>query len=246
MHLVLFDIDGTLLLTGHMGQTSASEALLKVFGTFGRMDDFYPGGRTIEGIFLDTLNDAGFSEDDYLKKRDDLYDDFFSKFQKRFDSGEHHVYPLPGALDLLEEMRVRNDFLLGLVTGNHKFTAQLKLQAAGIDPGWFKVGAFGNESHDRSDLLPLAQERAEKMTGLKFPGKLTIVVGDTTRDVNSAKSVGARSIAVATGTDGWELLESAEPDCIFPDLVDLQAVLDGISGERNICETNSGGKDEKP
>ena len=82
MILVLFDIDGTLLLTGRLGQKSAKIALERVFGTSGRLDDFYPGGRTIEGIFVDTLADAGFKPELYLEKRDQLYEVFFNEFGK--------------------------------------------------------------------------------------------------------------------------------------------------------------------
>lgn len=231
MYLVLFDIDGTLLRTGQMGQTSAREALIKVFGTPGRIDHFYPGGRTIEGIFFDTLSESDFNEKDYIERRDELYAEFFLLFQNKLDHGQHRIYPLPGALTVLGELSNNNEILLGLVTGNHHKTAELKLQAAGITPDLFKVGAFGHESADRNDLVPLARKRAEELTGMDYSGQSTIVIGDTTRDVISAKSAGARSIALTTGTDNQELLETVKPDFIFQDLCDLDEVLNAITGE---------------
>ena len=94
----------------------------------------------------------------------------------------------------------------------------------------FKVGAFGNESAERSELISLAQNRAYALTGEDYSGDNTIVLGDTTRDVLSAKLCGARSIAVTTGTDGRELLESVHPDLLVDDLSNLELVVVGIFG----------------
>jgi phosphoglycolate phosphatase len=230
MILVLFDIDGTLLLTGRLGQKSAKIALERVFGTSGRLDDFYPGGRTIEGIFVDTLADAGFKPELYLEKRDQLYEVFFNEFGTRLDRGEHQIRPLSGTIELIKYLNRQDDILLGLVTGNHRYTAELKLKTAGIEPAMFKVGAFGNESAERSELISLAQNRAYALTGEDYSGDNTIVLGDTTRDVLSAKLCGARSIAVTTGTDGRELLESVHPDLLVDDLSNLELVVVGIFG----------------
>ena len=228
MYLVLFDIDGTLLRTGGIGQASAKEALVHVFGTSGRIDRFYPGGRTIEGIFVDTLEDAGFEESVYLAERERLYKVFFSIFQKNMEKDGGQVYPLPGAQALLKSLSARREVMLGVVTGNHQLTANSKLSAAGFDPKTFKVGAYGNESADRADLIPLVQERAEGITGQMFPGRSTVMIGDTTRDVMGAKEAGAQSVAVTTGTDDREMLSSVQPDYILPGLENVQDVLEEL------------------
>jgi len=228
MYLVLFDIDGTLLRTGGIGQASAKEALVHVFGTSGRIDQFYPGGRTIEGIFVDTLQDAGFDESVYLAERERLYKVFFSIFQKNMEKDRDQVYPLPGGRALLKSLSARKEVMLGVVTGNHQLTANLKLSAAGFDPKTFKVGAYGNESAVRADLIPLVQERAEGITGQLFPGRSTVMIGDTTRDVMGAKEAGAQSVAVTTGTDDREMLASVQPDYILPGLENAQDVLEEL------------------
>jgi phosphoglycolate phosphatase-like HAD superfamily hydrolase len=228
MILVLFDIDGTLLLTGGLGQSSAKVSLKRVFGTWGRIDLFYPGGRTIEGIFQDTLLDAGVTIDQYSCKRTELYEIFLGEFNRRLEEGDHHIRPLPGSLALLEELSARNGTLLGLVTGNHRETARLKLSKANINPDLFQVGAFGHESTERSDLMLLALNRAEELVGVDFSGSRTVVLGDTTGDVLSAKSIGAVSLAVTTGTDDHTLLSSVKPDRIFLDLSNTKEVLRAI------------------
>jgi len=230
MKLVLFDIDGTLLQTGGLGRRASKQALEEIFGTAGRLDEFYPGGKTQEAIFRDTLSDAGIDKEYYEAKREALYQRFLDFFVIGLEKGEHHIKPLPGALALLDALGSNRATILGLVTGNHHYTAGLKLAAAGIDPDRFLVGAYGEESAERSRLVPLARERAEEAAGRCFAGKSVVVIGDTTRDVLSAASIGAVSIALTSGTDNKEQLESVDPDYIFEGLCNLQQILDAIDG----------------
>ncbi len=230
MRLVLFDIDGTLLLTGSVGQNSARDSLVRVFGTSGRVDEIYPGGRTIDGIFRDTMLDAGFTEEAFLAKRGELYDDFLAEFRNRIQNGNHDIKPLPGALELVKSLVQDQDVLLGLLTGNHEITAREKLEIAGFDHDWFKVGAYGDESTDRVSLVPLAQQRASHLLGTLVDSQYTVVIGDTARDVECARENGARSIVVATGTDDIEMLRQSQPDYLFPDFRNTQDVLAAITG----------------
>jgi phosphoglycolate phosphatase-like HAD superfamily hydrolase len=229
MRLILFDIDGTLLLTGGIGQTSARVSLKRVFGTAGRLDEFYPGGRTIEAIFQDTLEDAGISRTDYKEKRDSLYADFFEEFKNRLDSKAYQIRPLPGAMQLVEELNVLPGIILGLVTGNHQFTARYKLSSAGFDLALFPIGAYGDEAKHRPDLIPLARGRAAESAGQEIDGFDTVMIGDTTRDVLSAKEAGAFSIAVASGTDDLDMLEAVSPDVLLDGLGDVASILEILS-----------------
>ena len=104
--------------------------------------------------------------------------------------------PLPGSIRLIDYLRSNENYVLGLVSGNHTEAARLKLLYAGLDPDLYLAGAFGEESANRSDLVHLAKERAETITGIQFPDYNTIVVGDTTRHVLSAQSVNAISFAL--------------------------------------------------
>jgi len=218
MRLILFDLDGTLLSSGGIGRRSTRLALESVFGTSGNLDEFYPGGRTQEAIFVDTLADAGIGLDQFHDKRDELYQTFLDNFQGILDQGDYQINTLPGAIQLIEYLNSKENFVLGLVTGNHTEAARLKMLNAGLDPNVYLAGAYGEESANRPDLVPLAKDRAETITGKEFPEYYTIVVGDTTRDVLSAKSVNATSFVVTTGTDERELLESVNPDSIFDNL----------------------------
>jgi phosphoglycolate phosphatase-like HAD superfamily hydrolase len=228
MRLVLFDIDGTLLSTGGVGQASTRVAMLRVFGTSGRLERFYPGGRTIEAIYLDTLVDAGVSDWMIAAGRALFYEEYLKEFEHRIQHGKYPVRPCPGGLELVKALIPREGVLLGLATGNHHRTAELKLTAAGYDFDCFPVGAFGHETADRSILVGEAQERASQLADVELRGRDIVMIGDTTRDVGSAQRAGARSIAVASGTDDIEILREVGPDYLYPDLSDTRAVLDAI------------------
>ena len=149
MRLVLFDLDGTLLTARGIGRQSSRDALEAVFGTSGRLDEFYPGGRTQEAIFWDTLADQGIVEKDYLANRDQLYQVFLENFKQNLTTGDYQIDPLPGANRLIKYLSENEDYALGLVTGNHQEIARIKLEAAGMDPSVYLAGAYGHESADR-------------------------------------------------------------------------------------------------
>ena len=230
MRLILFDLDGTLLISGGIGRRSTRSALESIFGTSGNLDEFYPGGRTQEAIFVDTLADTGIGMDQFLERREELYKIFLDNFQGILDQGKYQINALPGAIQLIEYLKSNENFVLGLVTGNHTIAARLKLLNAGLDPNVYLAGAYGEESANRSDLVPLAKDRAETITGKQFPEYYTIVVGDTTRDVLSAKSVNATSFALTTGTDERDLLQSVNPDSIFENLHQLLERFEFLEG----------------
>lgn len=228
--LVLFDIDGTLLRTGGVGQASTRIAMERVFGTAGNLPEFYPGGRTMDAILYDTLLDARIRPEFIFAGRKLFYAEFISAFVSKIKNGGFSVRACPGSLKLVNQLRTHDEIVLGLLTGNHRKTAELKLAAAGFDIEHFLVGAYGHESADRGLLASLAKDRAFKQVGKHFLPAEIVVIGDTTRDVASAKDTGAKSIAVATGTDDIKMLRAADPDRLFIDFEDTQAVLDAILG----------------
>jgi phosphoglycolate phosphatase-like HAD superfamily hydrolase len=114
---------------------------------------------------------------------------------------------------------------LGLQTGNIRPTGQQKLRAAGIDPEWFPVAAFGSDSVDRVGLFPVAWQRAKELTGYTFTGHNTVAIGDTPGDVLSAQANGVLAIAVASGFCSFDDLAECQPDYLWPDLSDTESVL---------------------
>jgi phosphoglycolate phosphatase-like HAD superfamily hydrolase len=117
---------------------------------------------------------------------------------------------------------------LGLVTGNVSTTAPIKLRAAGFDPGWFSIGAYGSESVDRNHLSALALKRAAAHLQRPIAPERVMVIGDTVADIECARAVGATAVAVLTGYCPAADLVAAGPDYLLNDLTTfLDEVLDG-------------------
>lgn len=224
--LVLLDIDGTLLLAGNIGQTSARLAFEETFGIVGSFDQNYPSGKTMEAILIDTLLEEGFSEADYQRKREGFYRGFFTEFEHRLEAGEHQIRPLPGGIALVDALSLRKDTITGLVTANHSYIARLKLSNAGYEFESFKAGGFGDQSRVRAELIKIARHQADSISGTRIPNERTFVIGDTRKDIEAAKGARVRSLAVCSGTGTKDELSKANPDYLLENLSDLQAVLE--------------------
>jgi phosphoglycolate phosphatase-like HAD superfamily hydrolase len=106
--------------------------------------------------------------------------------------------------------------------------AQAKLASVGIEFGRFRVGAFGSDHELRGQLPAVAQRRAREELGVEIPGRDVVVIGDTPADIHCGRSIGARAIAVATGTYSVDDLRAHDPAAVFEDLSDTAAVLSAI------------------
>jgi phosphoglycolate phosphatase-like HAD superfamily hydrolase len=225
IELILFDIDGTLLWPRGAGRASSEVAMMEVFGTCGRIDSHDFGGKTDWFTLTELLRDEGFSDDE-VAKAIPAYEAAMERHITRLIGG-FAVEACPGAHDLVAELR-RRDIPLGLVTGNVSTTAPIKLRAAGFDPAWFPIGAYGSESVDRNHLSALALKRAAEYFQRPIVPERVMVIGDTVADIECARAVGAQAVAVLTGYCPPEDLVAAGPDYLLNDLTTfLDEVLDG-------------------
>src|SRR5204863_10188674 len=114
---------------------------------------------------------------------------------------------MPGIRELLQILERREDVLLGLLTGNFQAGARIKLEHFDL---WryFRCGAFGDNAPDRNGLMPRALARVADC-GDSFEAADAVVIGDTPLDIACAKAGGARSIGVATGSNGVDELRAA-------------------------------------
>jgi len=117
---------------------------------------------------------------------------------------------------------------VGLLTGNLERGAALKLRSAGVAPERFALGAYGSDAAERPALPAIAQRRAEALVGRDIPGSSVVIVGDTPDDVACARSIGARTVAVATGFYDAAALAAAGATHVFSDLSETVAVLDAL------------------
>ncbi len=226
--LVLFDIDGTLLWPDGAGRAAMQVALERVFGVTGPIDNYYFDGCTDRQAIRDLMLAAGLSLETIWSQYEDVSEAMTAELQRRIVEGLHNIRPCTGAPEIVAALAARDDVLVGLLTGNLPSTAHIKLRAAGYDPSLFRVGAYGSESADRTELPPLAIARAAELTGTRLTGKQVVIIGDTPADIACARAVGARSIAVLTGRHKRSDLEATCPDFIYDDLSDAASILAAI------------------
>ena len=134
---------------------------------------------------------------------------------------------LPGVTHLIDHLHRRDDVLLGLLTGNVRSGADLKLAHYGL-AGFFAFGGFGDNHPSRDDVARAALIAAERLRNGSADGHQVVVVGDTPHDVRCGQVIGAQTIAVATGSTTLETLAETAPDLLLNDLSDTHALVDWI------------------
>ena len=221
---ILFDLDGTLLLTGGASRRCILAAGRAVLG-----DRFHWGPITVGTldweIFLELAAHCGIeSAEQSLEK----YKARYLRELREDLARQPNARALPGIRELLTELSLRNDVILGLLTGNYREGAVAKLQAAGLDPELFALGAFAEDGKRRADLVGVALEQASKLAGQSCDPANVIIIGDTPRDIACAKETGCLVLAVATGKYSIEELSQYHPDRLVPDLADPEPLYDLI------------------
>lgn len=219
-HVVLFDIDGTLLSTGGAGQRAMERALHTAFGFDDRECDVPAAGRTDRAITLDLFRLHNVADEPANRIR------FWQAYLRHLPEtlGELNGRVLPGIVQILDILVQRGDTSLGLLTGNLRQGALLKLRHYGLDHH-FQFGGFGDEHLDRDDVARLALVEACRHLDRDVSPDCISVVGDTPSDIRCARAIGARAVAVATGLFSREVLQQSQPDCLLDDFTDPSAWL---------------------
>jgi phosphoglycolate phosphatase-like HAD superfamily hydrolase len=228
--LVLFDIDGTLVLTGGAGLRAMNRALQDVFGHADGLDGIPVAGRTDWAILSDAVRRIGRSLDGALLA--DLEQRYVNHMAEEIQHpGDGRKAVMPGVREILDALERRDDVFVGLVTGNFEAGARVKLGHFDL---WryFRCGAFGGDAADRNALVPFARERARDCGLPDIADEDIVVVGDTPHDVTCAHAAGAIAVGVATGTSSVDELRAAGAEHVFEDLSDVQAFLRLLSDVR--------------
>jgi phosphoglycolate phosphatase len=230
--LLLFDIDGTLLLRANRAHRDAiGEALRIVHGVQDPGDGGVEiAGRTDRDIARGLLLKAGVSASAIDERADDVQVAACAAYG-RLCPDDLSATVAPGMGELLERLATREDAQLSLVTGNYEAIAHMKLRAAGIGRYFARgQGGFGSDHEDRSMLPEIARRRAgaAEGDGQPWPRERTLLIGDTPRDIACARADGVRVIAIATGPHRAEDLGDA--DYVARDTRELGALLDRLMG----------------
>lgn len=225
--LVLFDIDGTLLLTTGAGRRAITATLADRLGRHDAWQSIPFDGKTDPQIVRELLEAAGDPATDEASVTA-VCERYVALLEEELDRVPGATQLLPGVADLLDRLEAEPDVILGLLTGNVARGAGLKLRSGGLDPARFKVGAFGSDSSRRSDLPAIAAARAAPLFGRVPAGESVVIVGDTPADVTCGQAIGARAVAVATGSYSVSSLREAGAHAAFEDLSDTVAVLEAL------------------
>lgn len=218
--LVLFDIDGTLVLTGGAGVRAMNRACEELIGSADALQGIAVAGRTDWSILGDALERLGRRlDDDLFGRLRDRYAELLGEEILHQGSGFHGA--LPGVTALLDELQSRPDVHLGLLTGNFRRTARIKLERFDL---WryFPCGAFGDDAADRNELVPFAVTRARACGVPDLPARHVIVVGDTPNDIACAQAAGAVPVGVATGHYSADQLRACGAETVFETLEDAR------------------------
>jgi len=226
--LVLFDIDGTILVTAGAGRRAIVRALGEDVGSTGAFHGIRFDGKTDPQIVSELLSAAGHEPPHDASRVAALCERYIALLEHELTSPDVEATVMPGVRELLDRLEEREDVLLGLLTGNLERGAALKLRAAGFAAERFAVGAYGSDAADRAALPAIAAARAAERLGAEPSGHAVVIIGDTPADIACGAGIGARAIAVATGGYTVEDLSAHGPHAVFPDLSDTERVLAAI------------------
>lgn len=221
MKVCLFDIDGTLLLTGGAGQAAMEIVLQKEFGINELNVDIHAAGRTDRSIVTDLFEQVG------IENTTENWNQFENAYLKTLPDhmGCDDGQLLPGVVELLNVLSDLDHVHLGLLTGNFEKGAWTKLSHYNIDHH-FKFGGFGDHHYDRDDVARVALKATLEHLGNPIAAEEIWVIGDTPSDIQCSRAIGANVIAVATGIFDRQVLENAKPDELWNDLSNIDAMVE--------------------
>jgi phosphoglycolate phosphatase-like HAD superfamily hydrolase len=226
--LILFDIDGTLLNIHGAGKRAFSRALKSVFGWTNDLAHINFAGATDLLVLRRLMEEHG--QEPTRADEERFFDHLPEELEEAISESEHTLHP--GSREILQALERRGDCVVGLVTGNIRSCAMIKLRAFQLDH-YFRFGGFGDDHAHRGDIARAAVERAGNHVPEGSQITAITLIGDALSDVAAAKEIGARSIAVGTGWHGREELVEAGADVVLDDLGDTARVCEalGVSGE---------------
>jgi phosphoglycolate phosphatase-like HAD superfamily hydrolase len=221
--LLLFDIDGTLVLTGGAGKRAMDRAFEELFGVSEAFAEVSMAGRTDRWLVESALDRHG------IPATPARLEQFRARYLALLEAsigetGAGRRGVMPGVPDVLARLGALDHAHLALLTGNYARGAHIKLAHFGL---WdhFAWGAFGDDYAERDALARAAvADAAARGIPLADPSH-AVVIGDTPFDIACARAAGARAVAVATGGHSIDELQAHDPDLALEDLRDIDTLV---------------------
>jgi phosphoglycolate phosphatase len=220
--LLLFDIDGTLLLAGGAGLRAMSKAFEQLYGIPEAFAGINLAGRTDTAIIRNVCEQHRIPF--FAEELESFKKFYYEYLETEINLPRDGKILMPGIETLLENLSHRQGIYLGLLTGNWRTSGFIKLSGMGI-AHYFGIGAFADDSELRDELLPFAVERFAKEHGKTPKADEVYVIGDTPSDIQCARPHGAIAVAVGAAHYTAEQLRAYNPDYLFENLADTEAVL---------------------
>ena len=230
VRLVLFDVDGTLVHTGRAGTQAFAKTFATGFNAPNGVEKINFPGRTDVNLVREFFGLHG------IPASPDNFERFFERYVFWLDQiiAQSHGGPCEGVPEFLDGLRaLPRPPLLGLLTGNIRLCAEIKLRRFNL---WnvFEIGAFADDSEDRNQIAVAALKRGRRVLGKDLQPDEILVVGDTPHDIRCGKFIGAKVLAVATGGATLEELRHHKPDWAVADLTRVSA-REVCSSEKTQC-----------
>ena len=219
VQLVLFDVDGTLIHSKGAGVKAFERAFASEFHVSHGTDSLKFAGRTDPSIVRD------FFQQQNIEPTPDNFQRFFDNYVFWLDYMMRKTEGgiCAGIWNFIHGLEsLPHPPILGLLTGNIRLGAEIKLRHFYL---WdhFSMGAFGNDHEDRNRLAMIALKLARQLSNSNLDSGQVVVVGDTPLDIECAKAIQAKCLAVATGGATLEELKSHQPTWAVPDLLQTSA-----------------------
>lgn len=227
--LLLFDIDGTLVSTNGMAGKLMLKALREEVGRQIQYELKVFVGSTDRMILRKFIEMSGIQIHDIEDTIDRVLNRYLRNLDEEMNSPDF-VKILPGVKELLDRLAKDPRISVGLVTGNVKDGAFVKLRLANLS-GFFPIGAFGDDDADRNKLPGIALQRAEVFYNSRFSKDNVWIIGDSPKDILCAKVNHLRSLAVASGWHSMDELSSHQPDILLNNLSETVNVIKVFSEE---------------
>ena len=222
MKILLFDIDGTLIRTGGAGIRAMSRSFKEVMGWEQALAKISPAGlsdRLIANLISQKIQGQDMSAVDQAE----VFKVYFKHLRTELKNNIEQYKILPGIKKFLDFFSLQQGYLIGLGTGNLEEGARIKLEFGKLNR-YFKFGGFGSDSQKRPEILNMAVKRAQDLLGTTISPDQVVIIGDTQHDIQAAKAIGARSIAVATGPLKVSQLFTFSPDVVVEDFTQFQVI----------------------
>ena len=218
VRLVLFDIDGTLVRTSGAGVKAFAKVFASEFNAVGGFDRLKFAGNTDQRLVKEFFgwHQIPASEENFRR--------FFDRYVFWLDHILHqsNTTVCPGVWEFIRGLQsLPEPPLLGLLTGNIRLGAEIKLRHCGL---WdtFQTGGFADDHEDRNQIAAIARQRGSRILERELGGDQILVIGDTPLDIHCGRAIGARCLAVGTGTHPLSELERHAPDWALKDLRQIE------------------------